>query len=267
MKKRIALFDSGFGGVSVLKSICSRHSNFSAIYLADTERLPYGSKATSEIREIAFEIVSWFDVQNIDAIVVACNTTNSIALDVIKKFSNVPVFDLIDSSLDLIDESRIGVLATVSTVSSKAYTKKIKSFKESAFVIEEACPELVPLIERVQSNSNYIREVASFYLEKIIKYDVEAIILGCSHFPLIKPIFSELIPPHIRIIDPAIGLARRLDSLLDRMDSSLYNSKASFDIRFCVTSDPQRFSLGLSQWMRINPKVDIISLRSRSCVF
>ena len=185
MKKRIALFDSGFGGFSVLQSIGARHSNFSAIYLADTARVPYGSKSPSEIRGFAFEIMQWLEFQKIDAIIVACNTTNSIALDVVKNLSKVPVYDLIDSSQELIVESRIGVLATFSTVSSKAYTKKIKSFNESAFVVEEACPEFVPLIESGQFNSNYIKEIASFHLEKILKYELESIVLGCSHFPLI----------------------------------------------------------------------------------
>ena len=267
MNKRIALFDSGFGGLSVLQSICARHSNFSAIYLADTARAPYGSKSPSEIRGIALEIMKWFEFQKIDAIVVACNTTNSIALDVVKSFAKVPVYDLIESSQELIEESRIGVLATFSTVSSKAYTKKIKSFNESAFVVEEACPEFVPIIESRQLNSDYIREIASFHLDKILKYELESIVLGCSHFPLIKPIFDEIIPSHIRIIDPAIGLAIRLDTLLGHIDYSRYSSEDSLDIRFCVTADPQRFSSGVSQWMRINPKVDIISLRSRSCVF
>lgn len=267
MNKRIALFDSGFGGVSVLQSICARHSNFSAIYLADTARVPYGSKSPSEIRAIAFDIVKWLKFQKVNAIVVACNTTNSLALDIINDFANVPVFDLIDSTKELLEESRVGVLATASTVLSKAYSNKIKSFNEAAFVIEEACPELVPLIESGQLNSQYIREIVSFHLEKLIKYDLDAIILGCSHFPLIQQIFNELIPPHVRIIDPSIGLAMRLDTLFGHLETSLSSSKVPSDIRFCVTANPQRFSSGVSQWMRINPKVDIISLRSRSCVF
>ncbi len=267
MNKRIALFDSGFGGLSVLKCICARHSNFSAIYLADTARVPYGIKSPYEIRKIAFEIVKWMEFQKINAIIVACNTTNSLALDIIKDFSNVPVFDLIDTTLELTDLRRIGVLATSSTVLSKAYSNKIKSFNESALVIEEACPEFVPIVERREFKSNQIKDIASFHLERILKYDLEAIILGCSHFPLILPDFIELIPSHIRIIDPAVSLAIRLDNLLSRRDPLLDPSEKPFNIRFCVTSDPHKFSMGLSQWMSINPKVDIISLRSRSCVF
>ena len=126
MSKRIAIFDSGVGGLSVLKSICKRHSNFRAIYLADTERIPYGSKSVSEIRQIALEISQWFLSKEISALVVACNTTNSLVLDIVRKFSKVPVFDLIGSLSGLIHESRIGVLATSNTVASKAYTKNIQ---------------------------------------------------------------------------------------------------------------------------------------------
>ena len=120
---RIGLFDSGIGGFSVLKKVVELFPNTSFIYLADTARLPYGEKKSNEIIQIAEEISSWFNDQSIDVFLVACNTTNAIALDVIKKNLDVPVFDLIGSAASTIKESRVGVvgvLATPSTVKTKA---------------------------------------------------------------------------------------------------------------------------------------------------
>ena len=143
---RLGLFDSGVGGFTVLKKVNELCPNNSFIYLADTARLPYGVKTNNEIINIAEEISSWFQYQNIDAFLVACNTTNAIALDVIKNNLDVPVFDLIGSTASTIKESRVGVLATPSTVKTKAYTNAILKFNPKTLVIEQSCPDFVPMI-------------------------------------------------------------------------------------------------------------------------
>ena len=164
---RIGLFDSGIGGFSVLKKVVELCPNISFIYLADTARLPYGLKTNNEIIQIAEEISSWFSHQNIDAFLVACNTTNAIALDVIKKHLDVPIFDLIGSAASTIQESSVGVLATPSTVKTMAYTKAILEFKPKTFVIEQSCPEFVPMIENNSINSDEIINVATRYLKPL----------------------------------------------------------------------------------------------------
>ena len=133
---RLGLFDSGVGGFTVLKKVIELCPNNSFIYLADTARLPYGVKTTYEITKIAEEITSWFGCQNIDAFLVACNTTNAIAIDVIKNNLDVPVFDLIESVALTIQESRVGVIATPSTVKTKAYTNAILDLNPKTFVFE-----------------------------------------------------------------------------------------------------------------------------------
>ena len=161
---RLGLFDSGVGGFTVLKKVIELCPNTSFIYLADTARLPYGLKTTNEIKLIAEEISSWFRHQNIDAFLVACNTTNAIALDVIKKNLDVPVFDLIGSAASTIDESKVGVLATPSTVKTKAYTNAILKFKPKTLVIEQPCPEFVPMIEMDKINSDELIAVSYTHL-------------------------------------------------------------------------------------------------------
>ena len=132
------MFDSGVGGFTVLKKIVELVPNISFIYLADTARLPYGEKTSNEIIQIAEDVSFWFAQQSIDVFLVACNTTNAIALDVIKNKLDVPIFDLIESVSSTIKESRVGVLATSSTVKTKAYTNAILNFNPTTIVIEKA---------------------------------------------------------------------------------------------------------------------------------
>ena len=267
MKNRLGLFDSGIGGTTVLNSILKRHLGINAVYLADTARLPYGSRSPEEIREIAFEIIKWLNFQNVDSVIVACNTTNSLALDVIKKHSLVPVFDLVSSISELISESesRFGVLATPSTAFSKAYTNAIQSYFPSVYVIEEGCPGLVPMIEEGDLTSSECLEKISKHLEPLLAADVEAIVLGCSHYPLLIPMLKRLLPSHIRLIDPAFGLAKKLDNFFKYSNFSPETSEKKVDIQFCVTSDPLPFSNKLESFLGIKTEVEVISLRSPCC--
>ena len=263
---RLGLFDSGVGGLTVLKSVAELCPNTSFVYLADTARLPYGSKNRSEIIEIANEISSWFGKQNIDGFLVACNTTNAIALDVIKNNLDVPVFDLIDSVASIVKDSRIGVLATPSTVKTYAYTNAILDFNPKAFVIEQACPEFVPMIEINRIRSEEIRDFAIEYLKPILKENVQSLILGCSHYPLITPLLSTLIPSKIKLIDPARALSLKVRSFIDSKINSFSKFEYPAYSRFCVTSDPFSFSKRANHWLNIFTEVELVTLQRKSWV-
>ncbi len=187
-------------------------------------------------------------------------------MNVVRENCSVPVFGLIDFVDQMISTNRIGVLATPSTVSSKAYTKKILSKRPNCFVLEQECPSFVPLIESGDCKSNYIKSVARNYLAQMINENVEEIILGCSHYPLLKPLLEEILPLNIRLIDPAISLARELDQILG-VPSKL-QVKAENDwfrgIRFCVTSNPEDFASKANHWLGIRPKVKLVSLQKKS---
>ncbi len=267
MSIRLGIFDSGIGGFTVLKTVLQRHGDISCVYLGDLARVPYGSKSSSEIRLIASEIIEWLISQDVTAILIACNTTNSLALDIIKRFSEVPLFGLIEAGAQMVCEKRIGVLATPSTVSSKAYSKKILEFNQENFVIEQSCPAFVPLIETGQVNKGQIQIIASQYLEPLLRAKVNEIILGCSHYPLIGPFLKELLPEDVRLIDPALGLAKNLDRLLGIGNSSLTNPPTFSNTRFCVTSDPEGFAMKAMYWLEKFPEVELVSLRSKAGVF
>ncbi len=263
---RLGLFDSGVGGFTVLKKVIEFYPNNSFIYLADTARLPYGIKTSNEIIKIAEEISSWFSYQNIDAFLVACNTTNAIALDVIKKNLEVPVFDLIGSAASTVQESRVGVLATPTTVKTKAYTKAILEFKPKAFVIEQPCPEFVPMIEMDNFNSDEISDVAIRYLQPLLKQKIYSLILGCSHYPLISPLLSNLLPPSIKLIDPAEALSLQLKLFMDSKESHFSKKKNLFDLKIYVTSNLKNFHNKAEHWLNVFPEVNHVSLQKEDWV-
>ena len=263
---RFGLFDSGVGGLTVLKSVTALYPQASFVYLADTARLPYGSKKPNEIREIAEEICTWFSQKNIDVFLVACNTTNSLALDVIKKKLDVPVFELIGSASSIVKDSRVGVLATSSTVKTKAYTNAILDFNSEAFVIEQSCPEFVPMIEMDQIKYEKISFIAIEYLKPLLQANIESIILGCSHYPLIIPLLTKLIPPNVRLIDPAQALSLKLKSFIALKRNNFSKTEYLVDSEFCVTSDPENFTKKAKLWLDIFPEVKLVSLQTKACV-
>jgi len=263
---RIGLFDSGVGGFTVLRKVVELCPNNSFIYLADTARLPYGIKTSNEIIQIAEEISSWFSHQSIDAFLVACNTTNAIALDVIKKKLDVPVFGLIESVASTIKQSKVGVLATPSTVKTKAYTNAILNFNPTIFVMEQSCPEFVPMIEMDNINSKKITEIAIGYLEPLLKQKIESLILGCSHYPLITPLLSEILPSSVKLIDPAEALSLQLKLFMDSKTSNFSKERFLVDSKFLVTSNSKNFSIRAKHWLNLIPEVNLVSLQKKGCV-
>ena len=263
---RLGLFDSGVGGFTVLKKVFELCPNTSFIYLADTARLPYGLKTTNEIKLIAEEISCWFRHQNIDAFLVACNTTNAIALDVIKKNLDVPVFDLIGSAASTIDESKVGVLATPSTVKTKAYTNAILKFKPKTLVIEQPCPEFVPMIEMDKINSDELIDIAIRYLKPLLNQKIDSLILGCSHYPLITPSLTKILPSSVKLIDPAEALSLKLKLFMDSKTSNYSKKKKLVDLKFYVTSSLKDFPNKAKYWLNVFPEVNLVSLQKKGWV-
>ncbi len=263
---RFGLFDSGVGGFTVLKKVIELCPNNSFIYLADTARLPYGTKTSKEIIRIAEEVSFWFRGQNIDAFLIACNTTNAIALDVIKRNLDVPVFDLIGSAASTIHDSRVGVLATPSTVKTKAYTNAILESNPKAFVIEQSCPEFVPMIEMEHINSDEISNVAINYLQPLLRQKIHSVILGCSHYPLIIPLLTDILPPSVKLVDPAEALAWNLKLFVDSKARNCSKTKKLLDLKFYVTSNFKNFPNKAKHWLNVFPEVKLVSLQKEGWV-
>ena len=260
MTLRLGLFDSGVGGFTVLERILYRHRNVSCLYLADTARVPYGDRGRDEIRNIAEEIVMWLRAQKVDVVVVACNTTNSLAFDVVKKCAGVPVIGLIGSGAEMIAAKRVGVLATPATAASNSYAKAIHSLRQDTFVIEEGCEEFVPLIEAGKLDTGELSSSIAKHLLPLSEASVDEIVLGCSHYPLIKSSLMKVLSKDIRLIDPAEGLAIKLDELLGQPQNRSNELISLSNTRFCVTSNPNQFACMTQKWLGVSEKVELVSL-------
>lgn len=207
-RKRIGLFDSGLGGLSVLDRMAASFESDKVkefIYVGDTARCPYGDRPAREISLFVEQIVSWLMRQNVDGIVMACNTSAAIALDTAKSVAKVPVYDLISPASAYVARTyrKVGVMATSSTIRSKAFSRGIHAINKDVKVIEMACPDLVPIIESGQVGSQKSALALTQYARKLLSEKVEAVVLGCTHFPFLKDQLVDLIGNEIAIIDPA----------------------------------------------------------------
>ncbi len=237
------------------------------MYLADTARVPYGDKGINEIREIALEVTHWLRGQNVSFVLVGCNTTNSLALDIVQREAGVPVVSLISSAAEMITKRRVGVLATPATALSGAYKSEIELSSSDKIVFEQSCPAFVPMIEDGKIDSVELRRVAIKYLSPLLEARVEEVVLGCTHYPLLEPLLRELLPQEIRIIDPAVGLADKLDKFLGPPVWRFNRRYSLASTRFCVTKDPLNFAARANDWLGECPEVELVSLQQRSCFF
>jgi glutamate racemase len=228
---RIGLFDSGLGGLSVLRQLSHRlgASAHSFVYVGDTARCPYGDRSAGEISHFVSQIVHWISNQTVDSIVIACNTSAAVAGEEVRKNAKVPVIDLIGVTADLVAAkfNRIGVIATSTTVKRKAFSKAIHERDSHKHVIEIACPDLVPLIERGLSESKEMDAALKKYADKLLKENAEAVILGCTHFPFVDAALTRLLQDRIQLIDPAVLLA---DSIAQSIAAANPETAIALDI-------------------------------------
>ncbi len=259
-RSRIGIFDSGVGGLTVLRELYRQLPNESILYLADTARLPYGTRSPSEILQFGFEILSWMAQQGVKMVVMACNTSDALALETLRGEFNLPILGLIlpGARAAVQQGRRIGVIATPATAASNAYRRAILEVEATAQVWQVGCPEFVPLVEQNRLYDPYTAEVAKQYLEPLLQQRIDTLVYGCTHYPHLAPILREILPPQVKLIDPAehvvAATARELDLV------GLRNTWAPLPTRFCVTGCPQQFAKLSVQWLGCTPVVENIHL-------
>ncbi len=227
----IGIFDSGVGGLTVVKKIVEKF-NSDIIYLGDTARLPYGTKSPSTVIKYSLQNASFLMEKGVEAIVIACNTASSVAIDILKKHFNVPVFGVIEPAAKKASSySKVGVIGTESTISSRAYPKAILRYNPSASVAQKACPLFVPLVEAGWIDDEITKLVAKRYLDDM---ECEALILGCTHYPLLKGIIKQ-IKPKTELIDSAEALSESLKDFRELFEGS-------GNVKFFTTDSKERFS-------------------------
>jgi glutamate racemase len=262
VKHKIGIFDSGMGGFTILNSLLRTRKDVEVFYLADTERIPFGSKNIKEIRLIAKEICTFFEAKNLDALLIACNTTNACALDILQNNLGVPCFDLINSVSEMVDRQIIGVLATQATVRSSYYKNAISSKKENSKIFQQECPEFVSEIEKEKLNFNKLNYLSDLYLRPLLNKNIEELILGCSHYPLIYDFLRKKIDSNIKITDPSIALIKKFNESFDIPKTDRYESLSYENVKFFVTSKKDLFSKKVKIWFEINKEISLVNLRS-----
>ena len=262
MKLKIGIFDSGIGGFTILNSLLKTRKDVEVFYLADTKRIPFGSKNFKEIRLIAKEICNFFVDKNLDALLVACNTTNACALDILENTLKVPCFDLINSVSEIVDKQIIGVLATQTTVRSSYYKNAINSKKKNTIIFQQECTEFVSEIEKEKLNLDKLNSLSDLYLRPLINKNIEELILGCSHYPLIYDFLRKKLDSNIKIIDPSKALIKKFNETFIIPKTERCECISYDNVDFFVTSKKDEFSKKVKFWLEINKEISVVNLRS-----
>ncbi len=262
MKLRIGIFDSGIGGFTIFNSLLKTRKDVEVFYLADTKRIPFGNKNFEEIRLIAKEICTFFEDKNLNALLIACNTTNACALDILETNLGIPCFDLINSVSGMVNKQIIGIIATQTTVRSSYYKNVINSKKKNLKIFQKECPEFVPEIEKEKLDFFKLNNLFDLYLEPLLNKNIEELILGCSHYPLIYDFLRKKINPNINIIDPSEALIKNFNESFTISKTDGYESLSFENIKFFVTSEREEFSKKVKFWLGINKEIRLVNLRS-----
>ena len=216
----IGVFDSGVGGLTVAREIMRQIPNERIVYFGDTARVPYGSKSKETVTKYSRQIVRFLETQNVKAIVIACNTASAYALEQIKKEIKVPIIGVVKpgavTAARATQNGKIGVIATEGTIQSEIYTQYIKELKQDAKVIGKACPLFVPLVEEGLLEDPVTDEIAQRYLSVLIDSGIDTLILGCTHYPLIRSTVGKVMGDKVTLVNPAYETAIELKRLLEK---------------------------------------------------
>ncbi len=261
---RIGLFDSGVGGLTVLREMYRQMPSESLLYFADSARLPYGTRSRLEILQFVREILDWMCAQDVKMIIMACNTSSALALEVVRKEYDIPILGVILSGAKAAVKQgkRIGVISTSATAKSHAYRQAIQEINPQTEVWEIPCPKFVHLIEQNQLYTDYTRSVAQEYLRPLIARNIDTLIYGCTHYRHLEKTIRSLLPTSVEVIDPAehiIVAAKKELSLL-----GLRNEQFPLPTRFCVSGSVEQFANLSQQWLGYYPQVTKISMRELS---
>lgn len=243
----VGVFDSGVGGLTVAREIMRQLPNEKIVYFGDTARVPYGSKSKDTIIRYSRQIVKFLRTKNVKAIVVACNTASALALEDIRHEIDIPVIGVVKPGAKVAVEKtknkRIGVIATEATISSGLYTEFITELESDITVFGKACPLFCPLVEEGWLDDPVTEEVARRYLSELQTQDIDTLVLGCTHYPLIRNMVGRIMGEGVTLVNPAYETAVGLGELLEKNNLAAGNEYryASGMYEFYVSDAAQKF--------------------------
>jgi glutamate racemase len=238
----IGIFDSGVGGLTVVKEVFKQLPEYQIIYFGDTARLPYGTKGEAFVKRYSKKITQWLIDKGADVIVIACNTSSAWAADYLKKeFPNVPIFEMINPAVkeakDKSKSGRVGVIGTPGTIKSNVYLKKLKGYT----VFSKACPLFVPLVEEGWINDEIAIKVANKYLYNLKQKKIDTLVLGCTHYPLLQNTIKKIMGDKVKIINPASAIISNLRNYLKNNPGIIKKVKKNPTHNFYFSDQPYNF--------------------------
>jgi glutamate racemase len=240
----IGIFDSGIGGLTVARAVYERLPAESTVYFGDTARVPYGPKSPETVRRYSLEILEWLLDQGVKAVVIACNTSTAHALEALQEKSPVPVIGVIEPGARAAAAAGrggpVGVIGTAGTIASNAYAKAIRRARPGAPVEQRACPLFVPLVEEGWFEHPAAELIAREYLAPLQAASVESLVLGCTHYPLLKPLLQRIMGESVRLIDSGEETAAVVAAALQRSALEAPPGAEPYH-RFAVSDDEARF--------------------------
>lgn len=252
-EQAIGVFDSGLGGISVIRALIDLLPNEHLVYFGDTARVPYGSKSNETVIRFSHQISSFLLDKDVKMIVVACNTASSVALESLQEHLDIPVVGVIDpgsnAAVAASANKQVGVIGTASTIRSGAYSSAIKALDPEMQVVEQPCPLLVPLVEEDWPHDGVVTEVLEKYLKVYENNKPDSLILGCTHYPYLKPAIQRVIGGDVKLVDSGEETARVVHDVLDNMGLLNEADGDPGKHRFYVSDFPQKFEETASRFL------------------
>lgn len=234
----IGIFDSGIGGLTVVKEVIKAMPDEDIIYFGDTARIPYGSKSKETVTEFSRQIMRFLISKNVKAVIIACNTVSSNCYETLRSEFDIPIVEVVkpgvESCLNVTKTDRVGVIGTASTIKSHAYERRLKKAREDIVVFQKSCPLFVPLAEEGFTDNEIVKLTTEFYLKELKEKNIDALILGCTHYPHLKKTISEYMGKGVTIVDPATETAHKMKDFLSKNNMEGNSEKAK---RYFYCSD------------------------------
>ncbi|MDP7422571.1 MAG: glutamate racemase [bacterium] len=219
----IGIFDSGVGGLTVLRALTRELPGEDTVYYGDTARVPYGPKSAETITRFSLEVLSFLLSCRVKIVVIACNSATSVALSRLREVSSVPVVGVVEpgvrAAIRCTGNQKVGVIGTEATISSGSYRLMLKKLSPEIKIFERACPLFVPLVEEDSGywiDSPLTRQIVGFYLSGLKRSRIDTLVLGCTHYPLLNQVFSEVVGPDVHLVDSATEVAKEVRLVLEK---------------------------------------------------
>jgi glutamate racemase len=260
----IGIFDSGLGGLTVVREVMARLPGYDLIYFGDTARTPYGSKSPETVIQYALQIAEWLLDNGAQVIVVACNTASSVATEALRQTFGVPIFEVVSPAARLVIQNpsirSVGIIGTRATINSGIYEKMIKAERPEVKIYSRECPLLVPLVEEGWLKKPETKQIVKKYLYPLKLKQIDTLILGCTHYPILKDIIKVKIGKRVRIIDSSQTIAAAIKRFLDDNPESKEDLGRHSNHRLCVSDITEQFKQIAQDILSVPVKLEHIRL-------